>query len=161
MNKHILNSLFALLLVAGGANLAHAISIPDGEDAVGGPGVWNIPVYNNSGGSLAVGDVVVWDNDSSTGDDDNYVTTTTTADTYIVAGVVWPSAIASASSGTIAVHGVVAVNMAGGGQTVKGMVCTSAVAKKAQSCATNAASFGHVTTATASGVANVFLHDKQ
>lgn len=157
--KKLLNGLFALLLVCGGAQLAHAVSIPEAEDASNGPAVWTVPVYNNSGGTLNVGDVVIWDSDNSTGDNDNYVTTTTTGDTYIVAGVVYPSAISAASNGTIAVHGVVAVNMTtGGGDTVKGPVCTSTTAGKARSCSTNAAMFGQVTTVTTSGSANVYVH---
>ena len=157
MKKLFLSVLFAILLVGGYANLAHAIAIPEAEQGNEGPAVWLVPVYNNSGGTLDVGDVVVWDIEQSTGDNDNYVTTTTTADTVLVAGVVYGNDIAAASSGTIAVHGFVSVDMAGGGNTVDGPVCTSATAGSAQSCGNNAAAFGFVTTVTSSGSANVFV----
>lgn len=155
MNKLFSMLLLAVLLMAGG--LAHAISIPDGEDAKNGPAVWLVPVYNNSGSTMDVGDVAVWDISSSTGDVSNYVTTTTTAGTSIVAGIVYRNDIAAGDTGTIAVHGVVAVDMASGGNTVNGPVCSSATAGSGMSCTDDDKAFGIVTTVTSSGSANVYV----
>ena len=41
-------------------------------DPTAGPEVWVTSVYNNSGGALSAGSIVVWDIASSTGDNDNY-----------------------------------------------------------------------------------------
>lgn len=150
--------LILAILLLGLASTSYAISIPEAEDPANGPAVWTVPVYNNSGGSLAVGSVVVWDIDSSTGDNDNWVTTTTTVDTSIVAGVVYSSAIAAASYGLIAVHGVVPVTtLAGHLSAVKGLACSSGTAGSARSCTTNASAFGIVTTANTGTSTNVFL----
>lgn len=155
--KKLYSLILAFLLL--GSGLAFAVAIPEGEDAQNGPAVWLVPVYNNSGSSLSAGDVVIWDIDSSTGDDDNYVTTTTTADTVLVAGVVYRNTIAAASNGTIAIRGVVPVNMQtnGGGSAVKGPLCTSTTAGKAKSCATDGNKFGIVTTVVSSGSVNAFV----
>lgn len=157
MKKLLSMLVLATLILSGG--LAHAISIPQSEDPNnnGGPAQWLVPVYNNSGVSLAAGDVVVWDIGNSTGDTANYVTTTTTADTNIVAGVVYRDNIPAGATGSIVVHGVTTVSMLGAGQTVGGLVCSSGTAKKAINCGTNANAFGIVVTATSSGYANVFV----
>lgn len=161
MNKLLLNSLFALLVLAGGANLAQAISIPEGEDAKNGPAPWLVPAYNNTSSSLAAGSVVIWDIGSSTGDNDNYVNTTTTRDTYIVAGVVYPNAIAAGDTGTIATHGVVPVTVTSAGVTDAGPVCSSTTAGAAVSCSTNAAAFGIATATGTSGNVNVMVNTRQ
>jgi len=155
--KNLFKLLFALLLVMGGVSQAFAINIPGTENPKDGPAIWMTPVYNNSGSTLSAGDVVVWDIGSSAGDNDNYVTTTTTADTNLVAGVVYPAAISSGDTGYIATHGVVAVNIASGGNSVGGVVCSSSTAAKAHNCGTDANNFGIVTTAVSSGSANVYL----
>lgn len=157
MNKLLLNSLFALLVIASGANLAHAIGIPSSEDPKDGPAVWTVPVYNNSGSTLDVGDVVVWDIGSSTGDDDNYVTTTTTADTALVAGVVYRNDIAAGDTGTIVVHGVVDVDVLAGLQSAGGIACTSATAGSARNCTNDAHGFGIVTQGASGGTAKVYV----
>lgn len=157
MKKYLLSFLFALLFATGGAQLACAVAIPEVEDPRDGPAVWLVPVYNNSGGTLDVGDVVIWDTEQSTGDNDNYVTTTTTAGTSIVAGVIYGSDIVAGESGKMAVHGVVSVDMAAGGNEVDGPVCTSPTAGSAMSCTDDDKAFGIVTTVTSSGSANVML----
>lgn len=161
MNK-LLTSVLALLLLASGQQLAHAIAIPEAEDADNGPAIWLVPVYNNASATVSAGDVVIWDIDASTGDNDNWITTSTAGDTGGVAGVVYGSSIAAGNKGTIAVHGVVPVNMQGGGNSVKGPVCTGTVAGKARSCTTTtleANRFGNVTQATTSGVAYVNVNN--
>lgn len=156
-----MKKLFSMLVLATSlmiGSYAHAISIPVAEDAKGGPAPWLVPVYNNSGSSLAAGSVVVWQIASSTGADDNYVTTTTTADTAIVAGVVYKNAIAAGDTGVIAVHGVVPVTVGFGGNTVGGLLCSSSVAGSARTCANDDAGFGIVTTAASAGSGYVFIN---
>ena len=130
----------AVLLIAGAA---WAISIPQSEDAETGPAIWYVPVYNNSGSALSKNDVVVWDFGSSSGDNDNWVTTNTTADTFIVAGVVWPSDIAASDRGTIAVRGVVKVTIdSDGPQPINtaaagSLLCAGSTAGAGQVCSNN------------------------
>jgi len=160
MNKLMLNSLFALLVIASGANMAHAIGIPNVEDPKGGPAVWTVPVYNNSGSTLDVGDVVVWDIGSSTDDDDNYVTTTTTADTALVAGVVYRNDIAAGDTGTIVVHGVVDVDVSSGANAVGGLLCSGTVAGSAKGCQTDSANFAIITAVTSSSSVKAFVKSR-
>src|SRR3990167_11398181 len=125
--KKLLLALMAFLLLGGVSFAANIPNVVDPDD--GSPSeVWITPVYNNSGGTLDVGDVVVWDMEQSTGDDDNWVTTTTTAATSLVAGVVYPRDIVSADIGTIAIRGPVAVDAAGSLNSVDGPACTSTTA---------------------------------
>ena len=153
--RKFLYSVLAILFFVG---VAYARSIPSGVDTKAGPSVELEGVYNNSGGTLAVGSVVVWDIVSSTGDNDNYVTTTTTAGTYIVAGVVYPNAIATGDSGQIAVRGVVSTLVANGLQTDNGPACSGTIAAKASTCTNDAANFGFVTTGVSGGSANICVH---
>ena len=144
--KKLLFISLAVLLIAGSA---YAISLPQSEVGdSGGPFVWTQQVYNNtadssgynSSATLDVGDVVVWDILNSTGDNDNYVTLTTTADTYLVAGVVYPNAIAAGDTGTIAIRGVVKVDIAQAGAsniTLGSLVCTSTTAGAANVCSSS------------------------
>lgn len=132
--KKFLYSIFALLLLAG---VSTAASIPPGVDPDnGGPEIWTTSVYNNSSSTVNAGDVVIWDIDQSTGTNDNWINTTTTANTHIVAGVVYPAAIASKDVGTIAIRGPVSVNYvnASQGLLADGDVCAAGTAGKAQSC---------------------------
>ena len=121
-----------------------------------------IPVYNNSGGTLDAGDVVVWDIASSTGDNDAYVTTTTTADTDLVAGVIWPSSIAAASSGTMAILGLVECDLGAQGVASGGPLCTSGTAGGGDMCtsANLSATYAIANTvgATGSQVSCVLVH---
>lgn len=147
--RKFLFALLAVLLIAG---MANAVSIPQSEDPNHGPGVWMVPVY--SAGALDVGDVVVWAIDDSTGDNDNWVETTTTANTSIVAGVVYPSAISAGGTGTIAIRGVVQVDVEGG-IAAGDLLCTSSTAGTAKSCGTQTIAaygqFGIATSAASSG----------
>jgi len=160
MKKLFLVSL-AILLTVG---IAHAVSFPQSEDAKNGPGIWYVPVYNNTS-ALSKGDVVVWDIASSPGDNDNYITTTTTSDTFIVAGVVWPFAIGAGGRGTIAVKGVVDVNTEsdGGGistATANWLLCTGNTAGRAQVCSdlvTDPNSFGFTTAARSDTVVKSYI----
>ena len=68
--RKFLFSIVALLLMVG---VASAASIPGSIDPTAGPEVWVTDVYNNSGSTLDIGDVVVWEIDASTGDNDNYI----------------------------------------------------------------------------------------
>lgn len=104
--RYILSTLLVLSL----AGSAYAAGIPTVVSPTTEPEVWTMEVFNNSGGELTSGDVVIWDFDSSTGDDLSYITTTATNDSPYIAGVVYADSIASASVGTIAIRGVVRVN---------------------------------------------------
>lgn len=156
MKKYLL-SLIALLFLCG---VSFAAAIPDSmEPQTGGPELWFLDVYNNGSTTLDAGDVVIWDGDSSTGDNDNWVTTTTTADTYLVAGVVYPDDIVASGSGTIVIRGPVPVDtIAAHLNIVKGLACSSSTAGSARSCTTDNANFGIVVTASGTGNATVCVH---
>ena len=157
MKKGLFFLVLALLLGLSTTSFALECS-QSPEPQTGGPEQCVTSVYNNSGSTLDVGDVVIWDIDASTGDNDNWVTTTTTADTYLVAGVVTGNDIAVAGQGTIVTRGFAAVDVLSGLQVVKALACTSTTAGSAKSCDTVAANFGIVTTVTSSGSANVCVH---
>lgn len=151
--KRLYSIVFAILLALSITGLAMA-AVPQSVDPTAGPEVWTTTVYNNSGSTLDAGDVVVWDIGSSTGDNDNYVTTTTTADTFLVAGVVWPSDIAAVSIGSIAIRGIVGVDLAQP-LAAGSLICSGATAGGAQLCSSPAddvSAFGFVTE---SGTTNV------
>ena len=140
--KKFLFVLLAVLLIAGSAQ---ALSIPQSEDAKAGPGISLRPVFNNDTTTLSAGDVVVWDIGSSTGDNDNYVIDTATADTYIVAGVVWPNSIPAKSRGHIAVHGVVDCDIVANGVQTGGLICSSTTEGEGQTCGVNDAAYAIAT----------------
>ena len=131
-----------------GASTGGAVNPTDG------PEVWTVPVY--SAGALDVGDVVVWTVDDSTGDNDYWVETTTTAETGIVAGVVFPNAIAAGGKGTIAVRGVVDVDCVS--VVAGGPICASGTAGAATHCAANKNSFGHATETCGLGTGKAFIN---
>ena len=133
MRKMIL-ILVALLFVSVGN--AQAWFAADAKTTDGAANVV-IPVYNNSGGTLDAGDVVIMDMDASTGDNDLYVTTTTTADTGIVVGVVWPADISSTAVGSVVVYGFAECDTAIGGVGENGPICTSTTAGAGKSCTSN------------------------
>jgi len=156
--KKLFLTLLAILLITG---IASAAGIPYYVDAKTGPEVWITSVYNNSGGTLDVGDVVVWDISSSTGDNDNYVTTTTTASTFLVAGVVYPLDIAAANEGTIAIMGPVAVDCA---STVAAgeRICSSGAAGEATDVQCHVGdAFGYALTASSSSSCMVNIFGKR
>jgi len=146
MKKLFLVSL-AVLLMGG---VAWAISFPQSEKGDVGPYVWTVPVYNNSGSNMPAGTVAVWQITSSTGDDDNYVTTSTDVDTFLVAGVIYPNAIASTDTGTMAVHGVVTVLVGPDGVAEGSLLCvdntTAGLANNCSSLTDDSNAFGFATT---------------
>lgn len=120
-----------------------------------------IPVYNNSGGALDEGDVVVWDIGSSTGDNDLYVTTTTTAATGLVAGVVTKGGIGAGSSGSIVVYGMAECDHVEGGAGTQ--LCTSTTAGAGGICSTTALesmSYAIVSALGSSGQSKCFVGGK-
>ncbi len=147
--KKILLSLLVVLLSVG---VAYAGNIPWVVDPKNQVEVWTTSVYNNAGKELTRGEVVIWDIGSSDGDNDNYVTVTSTADTLLVAGIVYPSAIADGANGTIAIYGMVDVDYTGA-QTVLDVVCTSGTTDKADDCTNDYFGFGVVMEATDPGKA--------
>ena len=142
--KKLLLSLVAILALAG---VALAANIPSVVDPQNGPETWLTAVYNNSGSTLDVGDVVVWDIGSSTGDDDNYVTTTTTASTQIVAGVVYPAAIAAASTGSIAIKGIATCDVNSVGANAMSPLCTSTTGGSGTPCTATVGQYAITTAA--------------
>lgn len=156
--KKILSFIFALLLLAGVANASVWVADPRTTE---GSASLKIDVYNNSGGALDAGDVVIWDIGSSTGDDDLYVTTTTTAETSIVAGVVWPAAIASGGIGSIVVYGFAQCDIGGASVAANSPVCTSTTAGGGKSCTDASVKYAIQTVATAaSGSDDCFVNVK-
>jgi hypothetical protein len=106
--KRFLFIILALLMLVGVANAA---SIPGAVAPYNYPEIWTTEVYNNSGGDLVSGSVVVWDfNSVSTPagftDRLNYVTTTTTADDIRVAGVLTENCLTKGTC-TICIRGPV------------------------------------------------------
>jgi len=104
-------TLIAILLVAG---VAYAADIPAVVNPKAGPEVWVTTVYNDDSSTLDVGDCVEWKIGNSTGDNDNYVEQCDSADTFIVAGIVYPVDIAVGDVGTIAIRGVVEADVING-----------------------------------------------
>ena len=131
----ILAGLFVVSMT--GLALSHSISY----EANGKMSNMTVPVYNNAGATLDAGDVVIWDIDASTSDERAYVTTTTTADTAIVAGVIWPSDIASSGTGSMVVWGLAQCDIGATGIGVSGPLCSSATAGGGDECADNAVSY--------------------
>lgn len=123
--RKIIALLVTLLLVSVGN--AQAWFAADARTTEGAANVL-IPVYNNSGGTLDAGDVVVADFDASTGDNDLYVTTTTTADTGLVIGVVWPADIAATAVGSVVVYGFAECDVDAGGIGEASTLCTGTTA---------------------------------
>ena len=104
LNKLMAISL-AVLLLASGQAWATSIS-SDGNR--GDANVILTAVFNDSGGTLTSGTVVIWDTgagdpvDASLG---AWVTTTTTADSNLVAGVVHQASILDQGIGAIQIYG--------------------------------------------------------
>ena len=131
--RKVLIVLVAFLLICSVTNVQAYFKIADPATADGAGNI-KIPVYNNSGSALDVGDVVIWDIGEATGDDDLYVTTTTTANTGLVAGVV-SAAIASASTGSIITYGLAECDI--GSATITGAgipLCTSGTEGNGTNC---------------------------
>ena len=159
--KKLFSFFLSALLLLGLAGNSFAINIPESDNPTAGPQVVTIGVYNNNTGDaqLTAGDVVIWDIDSSTGKNDNYVTVSSTADTYIVAGVVYPRDILAGDIGTIAVKGVVPVTvLSSNAATAKGLLCTSTTVHRAKDCANRDAAFGIVTTVAAGTAAQAYIN---
>lgn len=83
--RKVLLALALTFLVSG---VVYADGIPDTVSATT-QAVWTRVVYNDSGGALTSGSVVVWDTDDTEFDRSGYpyVTTTTSSDSIYVAGV--------------------------------------------------------------------------
>ncbi len=163
--KRLFLAFLALLLCVG---VASATNIPPATDAVNNKEVWITPVYNNESAEIGVGQVVQWDMDSSTGDNKNYVVLCELADTFLVAGVVYPSAIAAKSIGFIATKGPIQVDVqdtvagvGNGTMLANQLICTSQFDGYGQVCSApdgDANAFGYATAAgsTSSVIVNVF-----
>ena len=156
--KRLFFLVLALLLFVG---IANATNIPGAVDAVNNREVWVTSVYNNETAEMSVGDCVEWDMDSSTGDDKGYVVECDSTDTYLVAGVVFPAAIASKSTGLIAVKGPVNVNTVTDTMVTGTLVCSSATEGKVYNCSVGAGdanALGYTTAAStgSSAIVNIF-----
>lgn len=162
-----MKKLFFVLAILLMASVASAATIPGAVNAKEGPEIWTTTVYNNSGAALESGTVVIWDIDAATGDDDNYVNTSTT-ESALVAGVVWPAQIATASIGIIAIRGPVNVDMedaSNGNCAADALLCVGSVAGDAKTCTTVANgqgySFGRcVASGTVGAEVKAFIHAK-
>lgn len=156
------------LIVCLTVGIVYAANIARVVDPQNQSEVWITEVYNDAGKELTVGEVVVWDNGDgttgiadSTGDNDNYVTVTTTADTNLVAGVVYPTNIASGANGTIAIYGMVDVYVADVGCTVDDILCSSTTTDHAKDCTTDSFGFAICQEATgATGLAKCFINPR-
>lgn len=140
MKKLVLSLLVTLMLFS----VAYAGVIPWVVDPKNQVEVWTTSVYNDAGKELTAGEVVVWDiGDTNNTGYGNWVTVTATADTVLVAGVVYPSAIADKSAGTIAIYGMVDVDMIAA-QTVADVICTSTTTDKPDDCSDDTFGFAVV-----------------
>ena len=155
MKKLVL--VLAILLMCG---VAQAANIPAMVDPVNSPEVWTTVVFSNeSSTTLDAGDIVKWDIDNSTGDNKNYILGADSADTHLVAGVVYPADITAGNSGSIAIHGVVPVDVVGmgGGIAAGSPVCSSSTEGSAGLCSTASKAIGFATAAPSGGSVNVFV----
>jgi len=148
--------ILAVLFVVSMIGVASAVNIPKIEDPTNGPAIWLLPVYNNeTSTTIDAGDVAVWDIGNSTGDNDNYVIQSTAADTFLVAGIVYPVDIVAKSDGFLAIKGVVTVDVGAGNSVgTNSLLCSSAVAGAANTCSDSASdpnAFGFSVAATSAG----------
>lgn len=158
--RKLFSFLLAALLIVSIAGVASAVSIPAVENAEDGPAVWLIPVYNNESAEMSIGDCAEWDIGSSTGDNDNYVVECDTADTFLVAGIVYPAAIGAGKVGSIAVKGVVSANFDGQVGGAGELVCASGTEGLTSACsdtATDANAFGFTTADPASNAGLIYI----
>ena len=160
MKKFLVLFLLLALSVTGVIvynNKVNAANVPSYIDPQAGPEIWLTPVYVDTGSTaLDVGDVVCWDMDASSSDNDNWVEQCTAADTYLVAGIVYPADIAAGATGTIAIRGPVQVDTVTSSlNIVNSLACSSATAGSARSCTTDAANIGTTVTANSGTSANV------
>ena len=148
--------LAAVLMLAANTSYAQTIAC----DPVNGPCFEAQSVFNNASGALDVGDVVIWDVDASTGDNDNYVNTTTNAMTGLVAGVVYPAAIAVGAQGSIVTYGEVTVDATtdGSAPVSEGYICTSGTAGAARTCGVGQNHFGQATANASGGSVTAFIN---
>ena len=130
--KKIIGLFIAMLLIASVAGAHQLSSDPTGAMTTTFPAVY-IDVYSAS--ALEAGNVVVWAIDDSTGDNDAWVESTTTADTGIVAGVVWPNAIAAGGTGTIVIYGMAECDVSSVGVSANAPMCTTGTAGAGDNCA--------------------------
>ena len=134
MKKFLLTAL--VVIFAGIASAANVQTYVDPKS--GGPEVWVDSVYNASNTDMDAGDVVVWTVGDSTGDNDLWVTTTTSqgaAAQNLVAGVVYPVAIALGDVGSIAIWGTgVSVDVNASITTAGDELCASTTAGSAGEC---------------------------
>uniref|UniRef100_A0A6M3LI06 Uncharacterized protein n=1 Tax=viral metagenome TaxID=1070528 RepID=A0A6M3LI06_9ZZZZ len=144
-----------IIFVAGVANAANIARVVDPKNQ---PEVWTTIVYNNDDAVMNPGAVVIWDIDASTGDNDNYVTITTTADTQLVAGIVYPTAIPVGGIGSIAIYGCVDVDY-NAAETVADVVCTSGTEQEGADCTTDYYGFGYVVEAADPGKTCINIHN--
>ncbi|MBA3867792.1 MAG: hypothetical protein H0X30_01410 [Anaerolineae bacterium] len=113
------------IAVANGfSSITNANITPRHEWANAASGVYLDNIFNNSGGTLVTGDVVIWDTST-----DRAVTTTTTANNSLIAGV-WVGRTANGSYGRLLRLGVGYVN-AGAAVTRGDILVNSTTAKQA------------------------------
>ena len=128
-----MKKLLVILAILSLTGIAYGAGIPLVADPENAPEVWTQEVYNDSGGTLVSGDVVVWDytdSDMYNIDELNmFVTTTTTADDIATAGVIVDSSVPDQTEGTIAIYGPVKARSSIGGTTAGQGVGTATTAK--------------------------------
>lgn len=143
--KKLLLGILLVMVAMTGIVYAHSIAY-NPEDTMS---YQTVPVYNNSGGTLSAGAVVVWDIGSSSSDNDAWVTTTTNADTAIVAGIIWPYPITAGTSGSMVIWGLAQCDVGAFAVTAGTPVCTSTVAGTVSNCANEGRMIAILNTTTA------------
>ena len=162
--RSLLLSALLTLSVTGAVQAANITSFFEPQQGIAE--VWTTEVFFNYDvsltESLSAGDLVVWDIGSSTGDDNNWVVATSTADTFLVAGVVYPAAIGSGLAGSIAIRGIVDVDVNGPVQ-VGDLLCSSTTLGEADNCsdaADDINAFGFATEAGEDTAIKVYLFSR-
>lgn len=133
MKKYLIMIAVLLFVMTGSANAAWFIADPQVTD---GAASVKISVHNDVANAVTLntGEVVIWDIDASTGNNDLFVATTTTANTGLVAGVIWPTAIEAGNSGSMVVYGFAECEVGKGGVKAFGLLCTGATAGSGDGC---------------------------
>ena len=106
--------LLAVALLLAGSGVAFADGMQQVVNSTTVNPQWTVIVFNDSGGALTSGTVVVWDNDDTEFDRSGYpyVTTTATADVDWVAGVTLNPSCPDQSLCEIVVYGMARTNIA-------------------------------------------------
>ena len=120
-----MKKLLVILAILSISGIAYGAGIPVTVDPQNAPEIWTQEVFNDSGGALTSGSIVVWDyTDSDMYDLDlrkMYITTTVTADDIATAGITVDPSIPDQTVGTICIYGPVKGRIVAGTTATAGL----------------------------------------